>query len=33
MLQNRPWEGPLMIFVHGWPEIGLLGRAQMPLFR
>lgn len=24
-----PVEGPLMIFVHGWPEIGLAWRAQM----
>lgn len=24
--------GPLMIFVHGWPEIGLVWRAQMETF-
>ncbi len=24
-----PADGPLMIFLHGWPEIGLLWRAQM----
>jgi pimeloyl-ACP methyl ester carboxylesterase len=27
-----PANGPLMIFVHGWPEIGLLWRAQMEAF-
>jgi hypothetical protein len=24
-----PSDGPLMIFLHGWPEIGLVWRAQM----
>jgi pimeloyl-ACP methyl ester carboxylesterase len=24
-----PTDGPLMIFLHGWPEIGLVWRAQM----
>src|SRR6201986_300775 len=24
--------GPLMIFLHGWPEIGLVWRAQMEAF-
>lgn len=24
-----PADGPLMIFVHGWPEIGLMWRAQI----
>jgi len=24
--------GPLMIFLHGWPGIGLLWRAQMEAF-
>ncbi len=27
-----PSNGPLMIFVHGWPEIGLVWRAQMETF-
>jgi pimeloyl-ACP methyl ester carboxylesterase len=27
-----PPEGPLMIFVHGWPQIGLMWRAQMEAF-
>jgi pimeloyl-ACP methyl ester carboxylesterase len=27
-----PSDGPLMIFVHGWPEIGLLWRAHMEAF-
>ena len=27
-----PVGGPLMIFLHGWPEIGLVWRAQMETF-
>src|ERR1700761_2663920 len=27
-----PADGPLMVFVHGWPEIGLMWRAQMEAF-
>ena len=27
-----PADGPLMIFLHGWPEIGLMWRAQMQAF-
>ena len=27
-----PADGPLMIFVHGWPQIGLVWRAQMEAF-
>ena len=27
--ETGPDGGPLMIFVHGWPEIGLVWRAQM----
>src|ERR1700753_2530025 len=27
-----PGEGPLMVFVRGWPEIGLMWRAQMEAF-
>ncbi|MBB3447294.1 alpha/beta hydrolase [Rhizobium sp. BK512] len=31
-LESGPSDGPLMIFVHGWPGIGLLWRAQMEAF-
>src|ERR1700735_3850415 len=27
-----PVDGPLMIFLHGWPEIGLMWRAQVEAF-
>jgi pimeloyl-ACP methyl ester carboxylesterase len=27
-----PADGPLMIFLHGWPEIGLLWRSQVEAF-
>lgn len=27
-----PADGPLMIFLHGWPSIGLMWRAQMEAF-
>jgi pimeloyl-ACP methyl ester carboxylesterase len=27
-----PTDGPLMIFLHGWPEIGRMWRAQMEAF-
>ncbi len=27
-----PADGPLMIFVHGWPSLGLRWRAQMDAF-
>ncbi len=27
--EGGPVDGPLMIFVHGWPEIGLMWRAQV----
>ena len=27
-----PRDGPLMIFVHGWPQIGLMWRAQIEAF-
>ena len=30
--QAGPAGGPLMIFLHGWPEIGLLWAAQMEAF-
>jgi pimeloyl-ACP methyl ester carboxylesterase len=31
-LEAGPPDGPLMIFLHGWPEIGLVWRAQMQAF-
>ncbi len=31
-LETGPASGPLMIFIHGHPEIGLLWRAQMDYF-
>lgn len=31
-LESGPAEGPLMIFLHGWPSIGLIWRAQMAAF-
>ena len=31
-LESGPAEGPLMIFLHGWPGIGLLWRAQLDAF-
>lgn len=31
-LEDGPADGPLMIFVHGWPEIGLVWRAQLAAF-
>ena len=31
-LQSGPADGPLMMFLHGWPEIGLVWRAQMDAF-
>ncbi len=30
--QAGPADGPLMFFLHGWPEIGLVWRAQMEAF-
>lgn len=27
-----PADGPLMLFIHGWPEIGLMWRAQLEAF-
>jgi pimeloyl-ACP methyl ester carboxylesterase len=27
-----PADGPLMIFLHGWPEVGLMWRAQVEAF-
>ncbi|UAJ10615.1 alpha/beta hydrolase [Glacieibacterium megasporae] len=31
-LEIGPAGGPLMIFLHGWPELGLIWRAQMDAF-
>ena len=31
-IEAGPAEGPLMIFLHGWPELGLLWRAQLAHF-
>lgn len=31
-LEAGPADGPLMIFLHGWPEIGLMWRAQVEAF-
>src|SRR3954470_18879111 len=28
-VESGPADGPLMIFLHGWPTIGLMWRAQM----
>ena len=31
-IESGPDDGPLMIFLHGWPGIGLMWRAQMDAF-
>ncbi len=31
-IARGPADGPLMIFVHGWPSLGLMWRAQMDAF-
>ncbi len=31
-IEGGPAGGPLMIFLHGWPSIGLMWRAQMDAF-
>jgi pimeloyl-ACP methyl ester carboxylesterase len=31
-IEAGPPKGPLMIFVHGWPELGLVWRAQLAYF-
>ncbi len=31
-IEAGPADGPLMIFVHGWPELGLVWRAQLAYF-
>jgi len=31
-LENGPSDGPLMIFLHGWPEIGMMWHTHMEAF-
>ena len=31
-IECGPDDGPLMIFLHGWPELSLIWRAQMDAF-
>lgn len=31
-LESGPVDGPIMIFVHGWPSLALLFRKQLPVF-
>jgi pimeloyl-ACP methyl ester carboxylesterase len=31
-IESGPADGPLMVFLHGWPTIGLMWRAQMDAF-
>lgn len=31
-LEAGPADGPLMVFLHGWPELSLIWRAQMQAF-
>ena len=31
-LESGPTNGPLMMFLHGWPELSLIWRAQMDAF-
>jgi len=31
-LEAGPADGPLMIFIHGWPELGIVWRAQVEEF-
>ncbi len=31
-LESGPADGPLMVFLHGWPELSLIWRAQMEAF-
>jgi pimeloyl-ACP methyl ester carboxylesterase len=31
-LETGPADGPLMIFLHGWPELGLVWRSQLEHF-
>ncbi|MEZ5231615.1 MAG: hypothetical protein R2749_02745 [Acidimicrobiales bacterium] len=31
-LAAGPADGPLLIFVHGWPELSISWRHQLPVF-
>ena len=31
-IETGPLDGPLMIFIHGWPELGVVWRAQLEYF-
>ena len=31
-IEAGPADGPLMVFIHGWPELGLVWRAQLEHF-
>ncbi|WP_091905638.1 alpha/beta fold hydrolase [Chitinasiproducens palmae] len=31
-VESGPADGPLMFFLHGWPELGLIWRAQLEAF-
>ncbi len=31
-IEAGPRDGPLMIFLHGWPELGLIWRNQIDYF-
>ncbi|WP_428390472.1 alpha/beta fold hydrolase [Lichenicoccus sp.] len=31
-IEAGPLDGPLMVFIHGWPELGLVWRAQVAHF-
>lgn len=31
-VESGPADGPLMMFLHGWPELGIIWRAQMEAF-
>lgn len=31
-IEAGPSEGPLMIFIHGWPELGIIWRPQIEFF-
>ncbi len=31
-VEMGPIDGPLMVFLHGWPELNLIWRAQIQAF-
>ena len=31
-VEMGPAEGPLMMFLHGWPQLSLIWRAQLEAF-